>query len=436
MSSTEELQASNTLKRKATRWQATADADGEGYDEAVGRYSLLLFLRDLDDTPDKWAEFVNGLRNAPSAIDEKSTMATLLAAANDTRPIDYDYLENPDINAKRRRLILYGNQDAEDQVGEHDALVTIARRMWPDPDDLEDVLGNAYEDNIRKIAEGGERELYNPHVIFSYARSWSEVRYRFMNHALRDDPAYNDKYSTGRGFNKGTEANTIVHKSNVLLDAVMCEFQLLRGTGYNDQDRYIFQELYQLSPEEGRELLRFTGDNNGLRIGLSPVFNYFISFINSYMTWRVRVLESARKLFLQNAAFRSATSNAQRNRLRAEANEATAKQIRAADLGYRAFVNHVRVLLDEANTLDAFNKTTFDQLEKIIATTTGEVRNCQLNKAPDLKDNRKFQTELRNFPSIMVPLRRPTGTSMIAPPRQRGSDSTAGTDGNSVMGNA
>ncbi|KAI0195766.1 hypothetical protein EV127DRAFT_158488 [Xylaria flabelliformis] len=255
----------NSLKRKASRWQtlptAVEETDTDMVDVETDKYSLLLFLRDIDSSPNALYDFVDALQNAPGSLDDTSTIAATLAAALDTKPIDFDYIDPAAPGTKKRRLNLYGNSAAADQIAEN-------------------FIGKAYQDNLRQLQDGHAQ--YSIDDIFDFARSWSEVRYRFMNHALRDDPTLHTKYNSGRINNKGNAANTIVHESNLLLDARMVEFQLFKGTGYNTQDRAAFQELYTLTPEEGRSLLRFNTPGNGLRIGLPAVFRYCVQYIDAY----------------------------------------------------------------------------------------------------------------------------------------------------------
>ncbi|KAI1755683.1 hypothetical protein F4782DRAFT_364170 [Xylaria castorea] len=409
-----------SLKRKASRWQMLPPPNGEAgkdIDVADGRYSLLLFLRDLDASAN-WNDFIEGLQNAPGVLDENSTMAATLAAALETRMIQYDYIDPAAPDAKKRRLDLYGNEAAANQIAEYDSLVTIARAVWSDPNDLRNYIGKAYRDNLRQLTEG-DSQKYSLDSIFDYARSWSEVRYRFMNHALRDDPTLQTKYNTGRVSVKGNGANTIVHESNLLLDARMVEFQLLRNTGYNTQDRDIFQELYTLSPEEGRSLLKFTGNSSGLRIGLPQAFRYCVGYIDAYINWRVRVLESARKQVLNSPAHKNAPTFNHKQSVRNTANQGVLSNVGPADGEYEKFVGTLRKLIDEAQTLNAFHRTSFDELEAALGRVTSAVRGSVLNRSTDLRHNVKFQNEMVAFPNIQLTLTRPTGTSILAAPRRR-----------------
>ncbi|RWA03611.1 hypothetical protein EKO27_g11488, partial [Xylaria grammica] len=262
------------LKRKASRWQTLPPPGTDDAQADSGKYSLLLFLRDLDASPGKWDEFIASLQDSPGAIDEKSTMAALLQAAQETQIVTQDYLVDSDIRGrdpKRRRLDLYGNQAAGAQMAEFDELINLARTVWTDPDNLRDLLGELYMANLGVLP--GDPN-YTLDKIFGMARHWGEV--------------------------------SIVHESNVLLDATVVQFLPAGGVGFNAQDRLIFQELYLLTPEEGRQLVEFTGAATGLRIGLPQVFDFCVNFINAYMDWRVRVLESARKQTLGNQTYRTA----------------------------------------------------------------------------------------------------------------------------------
>ncbi|KAI0551423.1 hypothetical protein F4679DRAFT_593537 [Xylaria curta] len=408
----------NSLKRKASRWQ-TLPAPGEETDTDTvdidnDKYSLLLFLRDLSDSPNALQDFINELQNAPGSLDDATTIGATLAAARDTRQIDFDYIDPASPNKKKRRLNLYGNSAAADQMAEYDSLVQLARTVWTDPNDLKDFIKKAYQDNLRQL---NDSQPYPLDDIFDFARSWSEVRYRFLNHALRDDPTLHTKYNTGRINTKGIGANTIVHESNLLLDARMVEFQLLRGTGYHAQDRDAFQELYTLTPEEGRSLLRFTGTTTGLRIGLPVVFGYCVHYINAYFNWRVRVLESSRKQVLTSQPYKIANFHTKQSIRNAE-NQRILADLRPIDTEYRNFVVALRTLIQEANTINAFNRTSYDAVDIAISRLTRAVRNAALNRNTyELRNNQRFQNEMATFPNLRQTLTRPTGSSLLATPR-------------------
>ncbi|KAI1734794.1 hypothetical protein F4680DRAFT_453528 [Xylaria scruposa] len=411
--------STNSLKRKASRWQ-TLPAPGEETDTDIvnidnNKYSLLLFLRDLKASPTALQEFAGALQNAPGSLDSNTTIAAVLAAAIDTKQFDFDYINSASPSAKKRRINLYGNSAAADQLAEYDSLVKLARTVWTDPDDLKDYIGNAYKDNLRQLQDSHPYPLDD---IFNFARSWSEVRYRFLNHALRDDPTLHAKYDIGRINVKGNGANAMVHDANLLLDARMVEFRLLRGIGFSDPDRDAFQELYALTPEQGRSLLRFTGNSTGLRIGLSGVFEHCVHYIDAYCNWRVKVLESARKQILASQQYRTANFHAKQN-IHNTANQNILADLKPVNTEYTNFVVALQTLIEEANTINAFNRASYDALDTALSRLTRAVRNSALNSnPPDLRNNHRWRSTVALFPNLQQQtLPRPTGSSLIATPR-------------------
>ncbi|KAI1124840.1 hypothetical protein F5Y10DRAFT_284737 [Nemania abortiva] len=411
----------NKLKRKNSRWQQLPVAGQDTADDAEadpGRYSLLLFIRDLELGTGKrrLKEFVQGLEKAPGVLDERSTMAAVLGAALDLKIIDQDYMTTEGRDPKRRRVEMHGNQAAGDQMEELTELITLARSVWTDPDDLRDIIGELFTLNVRKLIEGGRYDLPD---IFDWARSWAEVRYRFLNHSLRDDPHLWLGYNSGPARNKGDAANALVHESNVVLDARMVEFRNVRGTGFADRDRDTYSELYLLTPEQGRRLIQYSGVSTGLRPGLPGVFDYIIDIINTFMNWRVRVLESARKQILADQAYRNARGPAAKNAVRTRMNPPIISAISNVDNIYtHQLIPVVTTLLDEAERLNAFQRATYDRLENVMRSFTTAVTTSTMNTfTNDLRYNHNFQTSTAAFPGPKR-LIRPTGTALIAAPRR------------------
>ncbi|KAI0118347.1 hypothetical protein GGR51DRAFT_213013 [Nemania sp. FL0031] len=412
--------AYNRLKRKTSRWQNLPVPGQENpEDDPVDttRYSLLLFLRDLEAGEGRLKEFVEGLEDAPGVLDEKSTMAAVLAAALQLKSMDHDYVDSKGrTSAKRRRIDLYGNDAAADQIAEYNELVNLARTVWSDPNDLRDILGELYGLNLRKLTEGGR---YSIPDIFEWARAWAEVRYRFLNHSLRDDPNLWVNFNAGPYLTKGNAANAAVHESNVVLDSQMVEFKNVRGTGYTDRDRDIFNQLYILTPEEGRKLLQYSGTSTGLRPGLPAVFDYIIDFINGFINWRVRVLESARRQILADQAYKNARQPNAKNAVRARLNQPIIQNLRSIDGTYtNDFIPTVRKLLKEAEEHNAFLANTYNIFTNICNRFIPAVRNHAMNTyTNDLRYNTQFQRSLATFPGPRT-LKRPTGTAMILAPRR------------------
>ncbi|KAJ8107286.1 hypothetical protein ONZ43_g6781 [Nemania bipapillata] len=356
--------ATNRLKRKSSRWQLLPDPTQttDAGEPVMGRYSLLLFLRDLEAGTGRFDQFIQGLQNAPGVQDEKSTMAAVLAAALNVQVISQDYAATTGHNAKKRRVDLVGNEAAGEHLAEFDELVALARTVWSDPDDLRDILGDLYTLNLRPLEEGGRYPLS---TIFDWARDWAEVRYRFANHALRDDIHQWAKYDDGPAHVKGNNANAAVHNSNVLLDAQLVEFTSRHSTGYSDTDRDIFWELYLLTPEEGRQLSQYSGVSTGLRIGLPEAFGYCVDFINAYMNWRIKVLESSRRQVMSTADWRNNKAKKKKHSLKEAHYLRFSNVIGPVDNDFSSFIEILKELLLQAEKQNAFNRSTFTALSDI-----------------------------------------------------------------------
>ncbi|KAJ2974169.1 hypothetical protein NUW58_g8745 [Xylaria curta] len=384
------MATTTNLKRKASRWQllpTPGDEDSLEVEVDSGKYSLLLFLRDLDATQSSWDEFIESLKNAPGALDEKTTIAAILEAALHTTRLGYDYTESTGPDAKRRRVDLLGNDVAGTQLAEYSELIHLARTVWPDPTDLGDFLGRLYQFNLRQVSATGE-DRFPLSDIFEWARSWSEARYRFLNHTLRDDPSQFAKYDAGRCLTKGMAANGLIHNSDVLTDSKMVEFQLHNNRGFSPQDRGIYEELYLLTPEEGQKLAQYSGTVTGLRAGLPQVFRYTAAYINAYIDWRIKVLDSARKQIISSQAFRAARTPMDKHNVKARMYPTYENQLRSVDSGYVDLLPHLRKLLKEAENDNAFNRRSYDEFENALSRMTASLRRSPMNTcAPDLANN-------------------------------------------------
>ncbi|KAI3326948.1 hypothetical protein HD806DRAFT_485550 [Xylariaceae sp. AK1471] len=251
--------------------------------------------------------------------------------------------------------------------------------------------------------------------IFGWARSWGEVRYRFMNHALKDDPYEWQNFTLGLALNKGNAANGLVHNSNVLEDCRLVELSRVGGYGFSNADRQLFQRLYLLAPAEGQQLIQYTGQATGLRAGLPEVFRFCVKLIDAYMNWRVQVLMSARQQILRDPSVRNAATDRVRTNAMTPLHNANKNRLQAVDNAYGVdFLSALRTLLNEAATLDAFNKSSYDALDIARISVTRELRACLLNT-----NNAALRNQVNNFPGANVQLRAPTGTSIIPLRRRR-----------------
>ncbi|KAI1420825.1 hypothetical protein F5Y12DRAFT_787947 [Xylaria sp. FL1777] len=411
----------SNLKRKTSRWQTLPRQgkaeDNSNIDVDDTRYSLMLFLRDLHASSTTWEEFIQALQNAPAITDADGPGSKFLKAALNVERINYDYI-NPDGSNKRRRLNLLGNSDAGTTMAEYDEIINLARTFWTNPDDLRDIMGELYQDNLGQ--QPGD-QIYSLENIFHMARAWSEVRYRFMNHALRDDPNLGPSYNSGRQHTKGNSANAIIHESNILLDAKMVEFRAASNMGYAPVDRGIFQELYLLSPEEGRQLLAYSGPNTGLRVGLPQVFKFCVGFIDAVVNWRVQVLDASRKQVMASQAYRQATNQSAKAGVLDARHATNGARLANVDSPYASgLIPALRQLLVEASEQNAFAKATFDKLETAVNAIVAGVKGSPMNKAAS---NNHFTRMVSMFPGGIT-LTRPTGTALVRarpPPAPRSS---------------
>ncbi|KAI1181257.1 hypothetical protein F4777DRAFT_9064 [Nemania sp. FL0916] len=403
----------DTLKRKASRWQTLprdpAEADDCELDSE--RYSLLLFLQNLHYDEDRYRALIHALENAARGDRPDGANAALLDALKNLDFINFDYMlpEGPP-PAKKRRLDLYGNADAFAQIMEHDELIELARKVWTDPDNIVDIpLGDLYQHNLRPLAEGDKFPLDD---LFNFSRNFGEVRYRFLNHALRDDPTRWPIYESGHPLNKGNNANAMIHESNLLEDAKLVEFRSVGNRGFSDQDRALFTELYKLTPEEGRQLLKYSGPYSGLRIGLPPIFAYSVFIINTLLDWRIRVLEDARRFVLSTPAYKSAGSRRDKDRVRAQeyTNNGIDTAVAAVDALVDLFLDALRKAMSEAERENAIHQDTFELLRKTVQDVVIAVNSSPLTN----HSNRQGHGVRRLLKSLAGrTLRRPTGTSLI-----------------------
>ncbi|KAI1820469.1 hypothetical protein F4861DRAFT_60611 [Xylaria intraflava] len=401
----------NLLKRKASRWQMRPTRDaiaGEGIETDKKSSSLLLFLRNLNTDGDPHAAFLRGLSNTDGTEDQDSIMQAMASAVQEIRHIGYDYLDVG--NGKRRRLEIYGEEQARFELGEHDQLMDLARTVWTDPDNMTDFVAKAYQKTLRT---NSTEQVPTIDDMFTWARSWAEVRYRFLNHALRDDPVLYGEIQKGRPRQKGDRANAMVHESNVLGDCRLVEFQPVGNIGYSDEDRALFKSLYVLTPEEGRQLNRFTSQLTGLRVGLPAVFRFCVTFIDAYMDWRIRVLAKARTRMRSSQAMQNTKAQGGIQNETAKQNATTATQLRSIDTIYSTiFIPRLKDLLKEADTCGAFYRDTFNGLNSAVKQFKAALANSPFKStSPDLKDDVVYRKALDTLSNLnLVP---PTGTAMI-----------------------
>ncbi|KAI8965789.1 hypothetical protein F5Y11DRAFT_256698 [Daldinia sp. FL1419] len=106
--------------------------------------------------------------------------------------------------------------------------------------------------------------------ILRWANRWAEVRYRYLNHYLRDDPDHWQRLEQ-RGFrDAGDHANEIVHTSSIQDDCLLAE-----SKWFNPIHRSLFFDVYRLGVRESRRLGTY------LDIGLPSHLNLVLTLISS-----------------------------------------------------------------------------------------------------------------------------------------------------------
>ncbi|KAI8624868.1 hypothetical protein F5Y19DRAFT_280395 [Xylariaceae sp. FL1651] len=405
------------LKRKAARWQTLPYPGGEAgpdIDIEDKRYSLLLYLQDLDADPQQWDDLFDTLKDVDTASDDTSNMYAVLEALRDSQEIQHDYLTRNG-NKRLRRLPLRGNPEAGVKVAEYDELIALARTVWDDPNNFSDLVAVQIARSLRPVMHDRAEVVTN---IFDWGRSWAETRYRFLNHALRDDPVEWHAYQSGPTHNKGNAANTLVHESNLLEDCKLVEFLRVSSMGFTDPDRLLFQILYHLTPEEGRNLAQYYGPATGLRAGLPDVFRYCVDMINAFISWRMKVLAAARQAILSHATVRNKTNQADRLSAMAVLHRTNATVLAPTDRVYRqAFLPALRTLLVEASAQNAFFRNSYNLLANAVNSLISSVKGNSLNRAGNLANNARHSAEMNRWPPIQRTLRAPTGAAMMALPR-------------------
>jgi hypothetical protein len=423
------------LKRKASRWQqlpAQGEEDAGGFDFDITRISVLLSLRDLSADPVQWEAVKRYISNAPNAGDRQTIAGAFSTAMEAVKefPTARDYIVT-NKGKRRRRVNLAGNPGAQARQDEHDELIRLARTVWSEPDNLGDVLGDLEKATIRAAVPADQKPVLAE--VYEWARSWADVRYRFLNHALRDDPVEFVHFKGGDHnplMAKGIAANSLVHSSDVRNDYKIINvlraggFGKVNTRGFDATDREFFQTLYGITPTEASQVDKYSGVVTGLRMGLPPVFKYCADFIDAYINWRIKVLEAARRMLLVQDSVKYPKNPPDKrfptkDQAIADLHKAYQELMGPADDSYKShFLPALRKLLREASKYNAFNRESYNALETASRRTITSVTSCTLpNEIPELRNSNQFRMMRTQFPGQNVRLIMPTGTSLLVAPR-------------------
>ncbi|CAJ2502069.1 Uu.00g049220.m01.CDS01 [Anthostomella pinea] len=372
------------LKRDASRWQnLPVDAASEpNFDNT--QFNLLLYIKGLKPSPEGvvWDGLIRAINDLPPAHRTRNLHALregLLASASNVTGIigrDYKYDQEVDLATS---VNLRGNNHAAEHMQEMGQLIKLARTAFPDPNDLDENPVELFTSNLR-AGSAGLSEISYTH-LFTWARCWAEVRYRFLNHCLRDDPLEHASMRPKDINDKGNDANALVHESRIEDDCWLVQFNKQGGIGFSNPDRTFFKKLYLLEPEEAQHLSDMAKQNSGYRTGLQPVFNWSIQFINEYFKWRTKLLEAVRKHIFNQPAVRGAW--AVPNKDAATSNQWRLFMTSGFDPVHRAyktgFLPALKQLMADADSEDAFYETSYDACMNAATALINEVRNTPAN---------------------------------------------------------
>ncbi|KAI0395165.1 hypothetical protein F5Y17DRAFT_218352 [Xylariaceae sp. FL0594] len=406
------------LLKPESRWRLLAEAGHENDDDIIvdkKHVSFVAALRDIPAGPKEQDAFFETLRALPP--DNELQAAFARSFKGERKRIAYDYLRDDEQPKKRRRIDIIGNYGAGTLLAGYDETIALGRTAYKIPDDLDEPFDRLFDIYLRRM-------VFGPEKLMDYARCWTEVRYRFLNHCLRDDPQEWFNFSTGPRVSKGTTANQLIHKSNVKEDARVVEFKRVKQLGFDDKDRALFEQVYLLSPEHGRQLATYCEDNAGLRAGLPNTFRYCADFIDAYLNWRIQLLEAARQRIFNDPAVVAASNHQQRDKAIQPLLRANERKLKAADTAYGdRFIPNVIKLLDEARQKNALYQSTWDELDKATDEVIRRVKTCALNNIPGLANNVSFARVANDFPGLGIDLPKPSGSALITerkPPAPRG----------------
>ncbi|KAK7746604.1 hypothetical protein SLS62_009325 [Diatrype stigma] len=170
------------------------------------------------------------------------------AALRQTQRLAIEYRLNA-AGAVAEQVAIDGNDQAQPVVDELDALVKLGRTAYDRPDELAAFLGPGLErhfDADFRAEFGSHRHALERSL--RWVDNWAQARYRFMEHALRDDPDQWTYFYNNRRL--GDMANRLVHDPDLASD---CD---IAGSTWFDTTakREMFWYTYAISVGDARIL--------------------------------------------------------------------------------------------------------------------------------------------------------------------------------------
>ncbi|KAI1478397.1 hypothetical protein F4774DRAFT_166244 [Daldinia eschscholtzii] len=358
--------SANLLLADGSRWKGTSGVGKRGPPQPGNRYNLLLYLKGLSEDQD--------------------ALPLLKTAYASKKNLGKDYVLG---NAGLSETRLQGNDHAGALVAEWDAVIELARRIWQDPNVLEDWITHMFYDHFRgRILRDDPTKVQTLDRVLRWCDKWAEVRYRYMNHYLRDDPDNWMRAEQGPFREAGDHANEIVHTSSLQDDC-----QLAESHWFIPEHRALFFDVYRLGVREARRLVYLTNWDNVSAV-IRGVFTWTIDFINRYIQWREALMRSETREHLNEARRVRNQSNQARNAQRAQMAASMKSNMRGTDDAYHRFLDVLRVLMQEGRDHMKFRRASWENFLQLVDTLTHQLRACPLNRQ---NNNRNWDLRL-NWP--------------------------------------
>ncbi|KAI2618875.1 hypothetical protein GGR54DRAFT_604899 [Hypoxylon sp. NC1633] len=337
------------LLRRESRWMNLPIDRSTKQEAAHDTYNLLLYLEDVKaERPDR---------------------ANVERAVTNAQDISFDY--RPHGRTKKIRTIrLKGNKPAKDMIAEMDALIQLGRTFYDSPGDLSDWLRSTLEERIQTtlLDEDGSRRVTVRRAL-EWAERWAEVRYRYLNFYLRDDPVHYRYVNGGIHQAGGNAANSVVHDSNFQADCMILDSKF-----FDDSSRGFFKYVYGLTVDEARRMVAASKDND-IPTSIRNVLIWAMHYIDRYIKWRENTLRS------RNRRYFATPQRIKKPPLR-EHHLVAEKALWNLTTSYGHFTRALVAFMLTTQASGAFTPWQWSDLANAITDINVEIRNNHLNNVP------------------------------------------------------
>ncbi|KAI0852695.1 hypothetical protein F5Y00DRAFT_273215 [Daldinia vernicosa] len=344
--------SSRHLLADGSRWKTSAGIGKRGPPQPANRYNLLLYLKGISEDQD--------------------ALPLLRNAFTSKQNLGRDYVIS---NAGISETKLLGNDHAATLIAEWDAVIDLARVVWQNPNNLEDWITHMFYEHFRgRILRDDETKAHTLGRVLGWADKWAEVRYRYLNHYLRDDPDHWMRADQRAFREAGDHANEIVHTSSIQDDCLLAE-----SNWFAPVHRALFFDVYRLGVREGRRLVYLSNWVN-LSASLREIFRWSIDFINRYIHWREALMRAETRDHLNEVRRNTQLSQQARQSQRVVFANSMKASMRGPDEAYRGLLDVLRALMLEAREHMKFRRNSWQQFSTIIDQVTHNLRTCRLNR--------------------------------------------------------